>query len=352
MTRDRGQGPRTPPRRPPGRHPPHSDRAREGLLSTWQSLLGGPLAGERVLDLYAGSGAVGLEALPRRQPHPPGRGHARAARTIRENVKNLGLPGAEVRAGKAQQIIQHPPAPRTTSSSSTRPTPSQITISGRYSSTLRAQHWLAPEALDTVERSTRGGEFDWPPGSTRSRPVATARNVLVRSRALRAKTHDDRTGERRDHKCAAPSVPGRSTRSPTDTSTSTARASRLYDEVYVAVMINQAKKGLFEIEERIDRHPPGHRRVRERPRGVLPRPPGRLLASSARSAIARPARGQRLRLRTADGPDENGLSGGDPLHPHQPHLQLPLLLAGQGGRHLGAHCPRCPRWSSTPSPRA
>ncbi|WP_053658320.1 pantetheine-phosphate adenylyltransferase [Streptomyces sp. MMG1121] len=31
-----------------------------------------------------------------------------------------------------------------------------------------------------------------------------------------------------------------------------ARASRLYDEVYVAVMINQAKKGLFEIEERIE----------------------------------------------------------------------------------------------------
>ena len=30
------------------------------------------------------------------------------------------------------------------------------------------------------------------------------------------------------------------------------RASRLYDEVYVAVMINKAKKGLFEIEERIE----------------------------------------------------------------------------------------------------
>ncbi|MDO0936894.1 pantetheine-phosphate adenylyltransferase [Streptomyces sp. DG2A-72] len=30
------------------------------------------------------------------------------------------------------------------------------------------------------------------------------------------------------------------------------RASRLYDEVYVAVMINKSKKGLFEIEERID----------------------------------------------------------------------------------------------------
>ncbi|MEU9382837.1 pantetheine-phosphate adenylyltransferase [Streptomyces sp. NPDC048279] len=31
-----------------------------------------------------------------------------------------------------------------------------------------------------------------------------------------------------------------------------ARASRLYDEVYVAVMINKSKKGLFEIDERID----------------------------------------------------------------------------------------------------
>jgi pantetheine-phosphate adenylyltransferase len=31
-----------------------------------------------------------------------------------------------------------------------------------------------------------------------------------------------------------------------------ARASKLYDEVYVAVMINKSKKGLFEIDERID----------------------------------------------------------------------------------------------------
>ncbi|MEV6108813.1 pantetheine-phosphate adenylyltransferase [Streptomyces sp. NPDC051940] len=31
-----------------------------------------------------------------------------------------------------------------------------------------------------------------------------------------------------------------------------ARASKLYDEVYVTVMINQSKKGLFSVEERID----------------------------------------------------------------------------------------------------
>ncbi|NUK82730.1 RsmD family RNA methyltransferase, partial [Streptomyces lunaelactis] len=41
---------------------PTSDRAREGLFSTSGALLG-PLDGLRVADLYAGSGAVGLEAL-------------------------------------------------------------------------------------------------------------------------------------------------------------------------------------------------------------------------------------------------------------------------------------------------
>ncbi|MFJ2238826.1 16S rRNA (guanine(966)-N(2))-methyltransferase RsmD [Streptomyces sp. NPDC087859] len=146
---------------------PTSDRAREGLFSTWQSLLGGrPLQGERVLDLYAGSGAVGLEALSR------GAGHtllveadARAARTIRENVKSLGLPGAEVRAGKAEQIIQSP-AP---------PDPYDIVfLDPPYAVsdddlreillTLRTQGWLTAEALVTVERSTRGGEFHWPDG--------------------------------------------------------------------------------------------------------------------------------------------------------------------------------------------
>ncbi|WP_329363912.1 16S rRNA (guanine(966)-N(2))-methyltransferase RsmD [Streptomyces sp. NBC_01483] len=145
---------------------PTSDRAREGLFSTWQSLLGGPLEGERVLDLYAGSGAVGLEALSR------GAGHAllveadaRAARIIRENVKTLGLPGAEVRSGKAEQIVQGPaPAdpydlvfldpPYAVSDGDLR----EILL------TLRTQGWLAGEALVTVERSTRGGEFGWPDG--------------------------------------------------------------------------------------------------------------------------------------------------------------------------------------------
>ncbi|AEY91951.1 DNA methylase [Streptomyces hygroscopicus subsp. jinggangensis 5008] len=145
---------------------PTSDRAREGLFSTWQSLLGGPLDGERALDLYAGSGAVGLEALSR------GAGHvllveadARAARIVRENVKNLGLPGAEVRTGKAEQVISQA-APEEPYDLVFLDPPYAVSDDDlrEILLTLRSERWLAEEALVTVERSTRGGEFHWPDG--------------------------------------------------------------------------------------------------------------------------------------------------------------------------------------------
>ncbi|MBX9395601.1 16S rRNA (guanine(966)-N(2))-methyltransferase RsmD [Streptomyces sp. TRM72054] len=145
---------------------PTSDRAREGLFSTWQSLLGGPLDGERVLDLYAGSGAVGLEALSRGAAHTLlVEADPRAARTIRENVRNLGLPGAEVRSGKAEQIIRTPPPGEPYDLVFLDP-PYAVTDDDlrEILLTLRAEGWLAAEALVTVERSTRGGEFGWPEG--------------------------------------------------------------------------------------------------------------------------------------------------------------------------------------------
>ncbi|PTM86207.1 16S rRNA (guanine(966)-N(2))-methyltransferase RsmD [Streptomyces spinosirectus] len=152
---------------PPGNNTrPTSDRAREALLSTWQSLLGAPLDGERVLDLYAGSGAVGLEALSRGASHTLlVEADARAARTIRENVKSLGLPGAEVRSGKAEQIIQSP-APADPYDIVFLDPPYRVTDHDlrEILLTLRSGGWLAPEAIVTVERSTRGGEFGWPDG--------------------------------------------------------------------------------------------------------------------------------------------------------------------------------------------
>ncbi|WP_424892889.1 16S rRNA (guanine(966)-N(2))-methyltransferase RsmD [Streptomyces sp. XH2] len=144
---------------------PTSDRAREGLFSTLESLLG-TLHGTRVLDLYGGSGAVGLEALSRGAAHVLlVESDARAVRTIRENVRTLGLPGAEVRAGKAEQIVAGP-APSTPYDVVFLDPPYAVTDEAlrEILLTLRAGGWLADEALATVERSTRGGEFPWPDG--------------------------------------------------------------------------------------------------------------------------------------------------------------------------------------------
>jgi 16S rRNA (guanine966-N2)-methyltransferase len=151
---------------PPGQGTrPTSDRAREALFSTWESLRG-TLHGARVLDLYGGSGAVGLEALSRGAAHALlVEADSRAVRTIRENARAVALPGAEVRSGKAERIAEGPPPaepydvvfldpPYDVADAELR----EILI------TLSTGGWLTAGALATVERSTRGGEFGWPEG--------------------------------------------------------------------------------------------------------------------------------------------------------------------------------------------
>ncbi|EXU69041.1 methyltransferase [Streptomyces sp. PRh5] len=152
---------------PPGNGTrPTSDRAREGLFSTWESLLGS-LDGARVLDLYGGSGAVGLEALSRGAAHTLlVESDPRAARTIRQNVRTLGLPGAELRTGKAEQTIAGQ-TPDTGPYDVVFLDPPYAVTDDQIREillTLLGKGWLAPGALATVERSTRGGEFVWPAG--------------------------------------------------------------------------------------------------------------------------------------------------------------------------------------------
>ncbi|MGC5344497.1 16S rRNA (guanine(966)-N(2))-methyltransferase RsmD [Streptomyces sp. DT171] len=144
---------------------PTSDRAREGLFSTWEALLG-TLEGIRVADLYAGSGAVGLEALSRGASHVLlVEADARACRTVRDNARAVGLPGAEIRTGKAQQIVTGP-APDGPYDVVFLDPPYAVTDDDlrEILITLRAQGWLMEDVLVTVERSTRGGEFNWPGG--------------------------------------------------------------------------------------------------------------------------------------------------------------------------------------------
>lgn len=120
----------------------------------------------RVADLYAGSGAVGLEALSRGAVHALlVEADPKAVRTVRDNVRTLGLPGAEVRTGKAEQIVTGP-APADPYDIVFLDPPYAVTDDDlrEILLTLRAQGWLAGDVLVTVERSTRGGEFGWPAG--------------------------------------------------------------------------------------------------------------------------------------------------------------------------------------------
>jgi 16S rRNA (guanine966-N2)-methyltransferase len=151
---------------PDGRHTrPTSDRAREGLFATISSIVG-PLAGARVLDLYAGSGAVGLEALSRGAGHVLLVEHgARAARVIRQNIEAIGLPGAAVIADRVERVLARGPAEGGYDVVFADP-PYALADAGvtRVLALLAEQGWLAPGALVVVERATRSGPVSWPDG--------------------------------------------------------------------------------------------------------------------------------------------------------------------------------------------
>jgi 16S rRNA (guanine(966)-N(2))-methyltransferase RsmD len=73
---------------------PTADRVREALFSIL-----GPVDGLRVLDLYAGSGALGIEALSRGAASATFVESARPALdAIRANLEAIGAPDAEVAA--------------------------------------------------------------------------------------------------------------------------------------------------------------------------------------------------------------------------------------------------------------
>ncbi|WP_406203445.1 16S rRNA (guanine(966)-N(2))-methyltransferase RsmD [Kitasatospora sp. NBC_01560] len=151
---------------PPGRGTrPTSDKAREAMFSTLEALRG-TLHGARMLDLFGGSGAVGLEALSRGAAHVLlVEADGQAARVIRENVRTVALPGVEVRAARAEKVIAGPP-PEAAYDLAFLDPPYVVTDDEvrEMLLTLLAGGWLAEDALVTVERSTRGGDFGWPEG--------------------------------------------------------------------------------------------------------------------------------------------------------------------------------------------
>jgi 16S rRNA (guanine966-N2)-methyltransferase len=149
---------------------PTSDRAREGLFGTILSVAG-PLTGKRVLDLYAGSGAVGLEALSR------GAGHVllvesgrQAAAVIKANIEAIGLPGAVLAVDRVERILAAGPDGHAGQGSrydvvfADPPYAVPDAEITTLLTDLAGRPWLGQDALVIVERATRSGPFNWPAG--------------------------------------------------------------------------------------------------------------------------------------------------------------------------------------------
>jgi 16S rRNA (guanine966-N2)-methyltransferase len=88
---------------------PISDRVKEALFGS----VGERILDARVLDLYAGSGAIGIEALSRGAAHVTFVEHGRAAvSAIRQNLERTGLGAeAEVHAGDVDAYLRSTTAP-------------------------------------------------------------------------------------------------------------------------------------------------------------------------------------------------------------------------------------------------
>lgn len=145
---------------------PTSDRAREGLFAT-ATAIRGTLHGAMVLDLFAGSGAVGLEALSRGADDVLlVEADGRAAQVIRENIAALGLSGARVVADRVDRVLARGPADGRACDFvfADPPYAAGQDELARMLAALRAHGWLAPAALVAVERATRSGPLSWPDG--------------------------------------------------------------------------------------------------------------------------------------------------------------------------------------------
>ncbi|PWU49182.1 16S rRNA (guanine(966)-N(2))-methyltransferase RsmD [Micromonospora globispora] len=149
---------------------PTSDRVREALFSAVQAEL--DLVGARFADLYAGSGAVGLEALSRGAEHVLlVESDPRAARVIRENIAALrAAPAARLVTGKVATVLAAGPDGDPYDVVFADP-PYAVTdeeVSGVLTG-LVGGGWLASDALVIVERSSRTGPVAWVQGVTGER---------------------------------------------------------------------------------------------------------------------------------------------------------------------------------------
>jgi len=140
---------------------PTGDRAREGLFNSLGSLL--ELEGARVLDLYAGSGALGLEALSRGAAEAVlVENGAGVLPVLRANVAAVGLPGAVVLPGSVPTVVGGAATAAFDLVFADPPYAAPVAEVLGVLGALCGNGWLAPDAVVVVERPSREQPWEWP----------------------------------------------------------------------------------------------------------------------------------------------------------------------------------------------
>lgn len=140
---------------------PTADRAREGLFSSLQARFG--FSGEVVLDLFAGSGALGLEAASRGASNVTlVENYSGAVRAIKHNIGVVGHPKTRVVEAKASTFLAT--APRDTYTMVLADPPYDLADEAIVEMLNALIPALRPDAVVVVERPSSGPETAWPQG--------------------------------------------------------------------------------------------------------------------------------------------------------------------------------------------
>jgi 16S rRNA (guanine966-N2)-methyltransferase len=148
---------------------PTTDRVREALFSAIASWAGTAaaraehsLVGLAFCDLYAGSGAVGLEAASRgASPVLLVERDPRTAQLAKDNAKALGLV-IDVAISSVERLLQRPPAQPFDVVFADPPYELETSTVSAQLSELVANRWVGTDSLIVVERSRRTPELMWP----------------------------------------------------------------------------------------------------------------------------------------------------------------------------------------------
>lgn len=134
---------------------PTADRLRESLFNILQHAYGDPVTGARVLDLFAGTGALGIEAASRGAAFVLFVDDGAEARALmRENVTNFGLGGTS-RIFRRDATKLGPAHPIEPFSLAFLDPPYGQNLATQALAAARAGGWLAPDALIVVEEATK-----------------------------------------------------------------------------------------------------------------------------------------------------------------------------------------------------